>query len=485
MNSTVSVIWVDDDFSDPKESLYFESIIAMINEKIRKDIQVSAKNYVDIDIIINKISSPSEAVNEIEKNYKEYSLAIVDYKYTTDANFNDIFRQLNIRNIPFVVFSLFTQEIDCNPAISNSDLLLKCIQKHSGKEEYFVDFVVTFCLSKPISLIHISDLHYNSHLSLDDPNGKDQFSFFKNLVKEMYNISKLRKIDLVVFTGDMCANNPKNDFMEILEHFKELSMLLFNSSSSKNILMVPGNHDVLWENFKKKKISKQPWQEYLDFYYKFYNDNYEVLSEMQAWDRTKMIFKSNVKSIDLVWRRKFNEFNLNIIGIPSPSTVSGFQGDGCFEGDYSNFIEKTWEKETFNNEIRVAITHHNALSVFSQSSLDQKKVMHNAGDFVQTLMKHNCKLLLSGHTHYSSFIKMDYCNYSEAAKKMRKNILFYSSGPTGGFSKTHQRNRSFSLIDILPDPDNINKKMIKITPYYYYSSDKTWSAATTEDMFSI
>lgn len=111
--------------------------------------------------------------------------------------------------------------------------------------------IVESSRGKEVTILHLSDIHY----SIDDKPGKTKSKqFSENTLNALVRYMKTsqQKVHIIAITGDI-AN--KGSFEEYCEFHKEFlgKLLAAAGLDVKNVIMCPGNHDIIFEQLKREK----------------------------------------------------------------------------------------------------------------------------------------------------------------------------------------------------------------------------------------
>ena len=250
-------------------------------------------------------------------------------------------------------------------------------------------------MTQKCSILHISDLHFRSD------SGYESNSILDELVLDVISVCKEGKFkcNMIVITGDIAYSGKKDEYEKANKWITKLSNTL--EIPKKNVVMIPGNHDINWEmisEYSKITISDQ-------------DTVTKILSEKTKPDFNRLFSKFN----------NFNEFmqdfynecvfsnekyytniKIDIDGIPITflglNTVwfSGENKDKDKVNDAKNLIVGKQQIDEILTGIEtsglvITLCHHpfDWLAEFDEYAI-RKKII-NSSDF-----------LLHGHVHYSS-----------------------------------------------------------------------------------
>lgn len=118
--------------------------------------------------------------------------------------------------------------------------------------------------SERVVLVHLSDLHagqrfYEPASNKQDAIGEKCKRMFEAFTDHTFGSLKLTKIDLLVLSGDLTDRAQIHEFAGLVKHFIEP---LIGSNIFKQVLAVPGNHDVDWKLVRKPNVDLSPLSEF-------------------------------------------------------------------------------------------------------------------------------------------------------------------------------------------------------------------------------
>lgn len=464
--STYNILWIDDDWEhiSDKNSQSFNQLNGL-KEKIEHN-----NNGVSITTRITIADALADYA--IDKR-DAYHLFIIDLQFHTekgDKSYDNIFDLANDRNIPVIIFSNYVHTLNYNDVKSRiKHLFIGIFDKDKQKENLFFECVSSIIRFKPVNIVHISDFHYDSTLIGNQK--EEQITRFKELIKTLQIENEASTIDLIIFTGDIANKCPSNDFDDCLPIVQELVLKTTNNYSK--ILMIPGNHDIEWEDFANSKISSRPSMAFYNFIKKLYNQDEEVLSYLIGFNPKNETFDDHYLPDSLSWSKNFPSLNLEILGLNSVTTTAKLKGQGLISNGTKQFIIKQWSSPPLSNRVRIALLHHNILPPFSTNTLDESENIVNSGEVIELLSSNSCNLILSGHCHDSYLYNFEYSNLQHEGFSSMNHISYVSTGTTGGFNSSFDRARSFNVIKLLPSKLP-NEKNLLLQPYIYDSKQKKW-----------
>ena len=466
--NNINILWIDDDWGASGTSKLQKL------ERIRKQILSKVDN-----VTINTTDTiPDGIVEMFHSNNKLYHLVISDLKYLNTKkkyHFNLVVENTLKRHIPTIIFSNRLEEYDLDlTAFSNgnSPHLLGIFDK--ANEGKLIDFIVNFVRFKPIKIAHISDLHFDS--TLQGQRKAEQATRFKTLIDTLKKEHEIAPIDLLIFTGDFATRNQQRDFEGCFLILKSIVQATVKDYSK--LLVIPGNHDIEWEDYSNSKISRTPCKAFYDFLEKIYigNSNLEILDKYSGFNPSYDSFEKHYEPSSFCWREIFMDLNVEIIGLSSVTIDEDKKGYGYVDETVMEFLKKQWTPAPLPNHIRIALLHHNILPPFSLNPLEENGHILNTGEVIKLLSELNCDMILSGHCHDSYLYNFSFSTLYRRGYSSMKNIVYLSTGTAGGYTAVCDRARSFNIINIFSSSktDKIN---LVIKPYFYDSGALLWEDA--------
>lgn len=463
------VLWVDDHWNKtvyPNENKFLSMVSSQLEQEISK---------IDRQLNIVLCERPSDAVLELQEPSRDFRLAVIDYDFGGDKyNVENIMFHIRQRNIPYIIFSNFIESVENDPLFPPNDpLMLDLIEKGTNTSNVFINRLKNFFLAPPFRIVHLTDLHYNSEAKEEDAD--EQTDLFLSLIKILEKEHSTNPFDVIAITGDFSYRNPDKDLIFIRDTVKEIVRLTLTEENIDRLLLVPGNHDIYWKNFYKKKLSENPWGPYLEFYHAVYPGRIDILNELGAWNSDKNLFSYSSKGEDLLWHRKLSNPSLNIIGLVTPTTNTENLGNGLFTKKHVEFINSKWCSEPTLGEVRLVLMHHNLFATLSLSRYDKKTILSNPGDAMYTLMSSGCNVALTGHTHSSNVLKSLGGRLGLRGFEDTGNVSIISAGTTGGLHKAGDRPRSFNILEFSDRCQQDGNRQLRIRPFLYDGDKHKWN----------
>jgi predicted MPP superfamily phosphohydrolase len=222
-----------------------------------------------------------------------------------------------------------------------SKLLLGVYEKRKDDNQ-LKQRIISYFKAPPFRILHLSDLHYVEIAIKEGKSYEEQMALFEALIEKVYNEHRNSPFDCIFMTGDFVGSNPDKDFIGVKESVMEIIEKTITMENVDRLFIVPGNHDMMWEDYENKVLSDISMRPYLEFYRDLYANRLNVMSELPLWDKKrKTIFDyKNIKKI--VWNRRLMDPNISVIGLPTPSMNKRYQGKGEFLKVDESFISSCW-----------------------------------------------------------------------------------------------------------------------------------------------
>lgn len=271
-------------------------------------------------------------------------------------------------------------------------------------------------------ILHLSDIHFGDNHGFKNPLGGKQDLIAKqelcDVILEDLKAQGLSASDIavVIISGDLTWRADPHEFSNALKFLEKLKNYL--GLSNKQIMIVPGNHDIEWID-ENGNIDSNAELNYYNFYQLFYN----VVPE---------------KSFMRIAKFKIDGKVIGIMGINSCRLESMSNAGYGYVGDEQ--LNKIQQYLNANHDIDMvcAVCHHHLLPVnyLEEISTNDKKISMtlDAELVIRTLIANEVKVMLHGHQHqpYYSQIKRMIPEYIDQSGK--KNNLKGTLSVIGGGS---------------------------------------------------
>lgn len=314
---------------------------------------------------------------------------------------------------------------------------------------------------KNVSILHISDIHKASDMSLDN--------LMHSLVRdrERWDEEGIRRPDYIVLSGDVIQGGETE--ADIAGQYAEAEVFLSNlcdeflHGNRERMIIVPGNHDVSWP----QSGNCMEEVEVNDTTIKLYRQHSEENPLRWKWDERKL-FRINSK---VNYARRFdrfvefyNRFFKDIREFPAnpeqEAYCIAFVEDkicfacfnSCSQNDHLNdagsihkdaiySIDDELERCYGIGMLPIGVWHHNAYGDPFKSDYMSKAILDK-------LLEHHIKIGLFGHQHKSQ-IAEEYSDLLHPEGSREKMLLISSGTLFGGDSEQHKGiRRQYNIIEM-------------------------------------
>jgi len=348
-----------------------------------------------------------------------------------------------------------------------------------------------------IRILHLSDIHLDENiwnLNQDENKSAEKkkekakkgegkhdlpkfFEYKETFINFIKNIKP--KPNFIIITGDLVNSGNDQVSYDILNEFltdlskDDLSTELF--IKKENIIIVPGNHDVNWE----QSIVMHRLDCFQDFLKRFYeNQEYEI-----------EIDSHNNKIIKKKWEYDFivNNEKINFTPLYSPllnpenlipQKIREVIAKELVEDNTDNSIKKWFKafdrgliekyqideiKEVMDDTVRVCIFHHNPLSIsrpkndFSTNFFPEINLLSNGAEVIEELTEKGFDIIFHGHRHQNSIIEL----------KGKKIIIIGAPSLIKRDGYNDDQNIGFNIVDL-----NNNNGLLRIKINRYLNEQK-------------
>lgn len=224
-------------------------------------------------------------------------------------------------------------------------------------------------------IIHLSDLHF----------GTEREGLVDLLIKDVNE----HHPDLIIVSGDLTQRARINQYQAANAFFSKLMQ--------KNILCVPGNHDISLYNLIER------------IFYPFKKYKKWISSDICTF-----------KYLD----------HIAILGINSVTPYKPM--GGYITNSQFKLIENFFSQQS-DSMLNMVVMHHNLIKS------ERHKIINEADKIIDTFLEYNVKLVLSGHIHYSCI---------EEISRYEKSLFVITAG-TPISTRTIQPN-SYNILDCEP-----------------------------------
>jgi predicted MPP superfamily phosphohydrolase/Cdc6-like AAA superfamily ATPase len=241
-----------------------------------------------------------------------------------------------------------------------------------------------------ISDIHFGSKHYFSSLPIANDNVpvSDKPSLARYLIEGLTGFS--HPGDFLAVTGDVTQMALTEEFEQAATCIKEIASSLKDglANQTKNIAIVPGNHDVNW-NIQQA----DPRARYLGFtpYIRFRSSLGLKIENQVEPERLYEI-------VDLIDKWNCVVVGFNSAVLEGPDDHRGYIG----ESQFKNVMQEVDLLCDGRKPIKIALMHHHLTPVHSlESSLKKSdEVLRDSAYAKASLLENNFSLVLHGHRHF-------------------------------------------------------------------------------------
>jgi len=281
-------------------------------------------------------------------------------------------------------------------------------------------------------IIHISDLHLSLHLTKDDKRENVKFwlstdeadennnyflSNFCLFINETYKESK----KYLIITGDICNQAIKSEFDFASRYLKNIITEL--NIEQKNILIVPGDHDVNWQDctvaFNDSRLDNPSK--------KAHEYQSEKLEKFSVFYK-EILNKDFIATHNVIDQLVIDEIKTVFVGLNSNYLIE--EGGGLGALDISTLkSELEIVEKKYSQYSKIAVTHHNLFAQYEKSHKGQWD-QNNRIFTLNVLQSMNYKGVLYGNEHtYSSKFHDEYKLYAidsgSLTSKSKPNPSFF------------------------------------------------------------
>jgi 3',5'-cyclic AMP phosphodiesterase CpdA len=462
------ILWVDDDWAGENGSEKKE----FLNQSLKKieDKLGQLANQIKWDFC----HTVDRAVVKIQDSFNDFRIAIIDYKFgPEDSQFKEVLDHIRRKNIPYIIYSYFITDVKIHSDYMHEDeLRIGLIPKHTDEGEVLAERITAFLKAPPFRLLHLSDLHYDSNAKNNELEAQNDL--FRSLLDSLKEEHRKTKFDGIVITGDFSSKNPVMDLIEVRSIIQELVEITIGFDNVDRLFLIPGNHDIFWDDFEKGKISQKPWVPFLGFYQTVFNSQDKILKTLNAWDPSKRSFRNDAVNKDLLWNRKILNPPINFIGLITPSPTPDKKSIGHFDKKHEDFVLAKWETKPTFGEVRIAIMHHNLFAALSLSPYDEKDILRKSGNALYSLIFRNCNIVLNGHTHSPNVYSCSVGNFSSDGFGDLGQLIVSSTGNASGYHPSGDRARCFNILDFMDADKKTGARKLTVIPFIYESAHRKW-----------
>ncbi len=284
-------------------------------------------------------------------------------------------------------------------------------------------------------LVVLSDLQFGKKHRFGYPSNISQkVAFDINLLSSRYDFTP----EYLLITGDIAETANKDEFDDAIDQLEQLAERI--SINKKNILVVPGNHDISWHLYQVASEAGDPSLK-LSPYEKFLN---------RLHQNDSICSVANMRYPFLVDNRLGVEFLLlNSCENEDHEIHEGYIDKEKLILTLNHNVKRTNEDKR-NSLIKIAMLHHRL-----DTQRGSKEMVTNSEEIESILLSYDYDLVLSGHIHRNQFHIKDIGE---------KKIIKSGTGSTGiNFTERSDGTQNQYNIHIIDRP----KASINILPRAY------------------
>lgn len=330
------------------------------------------------------------------------------------------------------------------------------------------------------NFLHLSDLHYQL-TSFDtascSENEERQNNIVNALLADIEKESKKRKIDFVIFSGDLVQSGSESSFQNFHENFA-VPLMQKLELPMERLFIVPGNHDIRIEDIPEGQIKhdKEVVENLIrsdieNAFKKLCSDNAEdylklLLQRFEPFNSYKRNLYKNVIEGTEEKHSIFPLFSTHIfsygscqIGIAcfnSCFTCFGEKSDDCINQLYFPMAQITYASNELKNvQVKIAVFHHPIHWFRSWANSDSTRVESRLIEIFDFIMY--------GHVHQED---------TRSKAEEDSNACFCQ----GGYLSLRNKNNSTYSIISFDDPKNKLQGVIEFREYNQGKFDIQYSA---------
>ena len=245
----------------------------------------------------------------------------------------------------------------------------------------------TFGPNRPLTLLHLSDLHLSDSRSLDANPLLDELRGF---------LRQQPTPDLILVTGDIAQSGTSSDYSHARDFFEKL--LIDLGAAKTQIHFVPGNHDVdrtrisLGSESLHDRLRDTNSQSQLDTELEkaltSTEDEPLLLSKFEGYLSFVQTFAEGEGQAQLSWSREYDHDGVKVVIAGLNTALLSYNDADMYRLALGKFIVRRETAKT--GDLNISIFHH-PLSELSSADPNSKAIVEQWSD-----------IMLRGHTHESS-----------------------------------------------------------------------------------
>jgi 3',5'-cyclic AMP phosphodiesterase CpdA len=323
---------------------------------------------------------------------------------------------------------------------------------------------------KQIAIIHLSDVHFGDHHRFQPPASPDGglpahqgYPSLLETLRKDWEAGENEDCPLIIaVTGDLTQKASAEEFDEAAEFLQALATnkILGRQVLMNNIFIIPGNHDILFEeNVKPKR-----WEPYCSFYQNLY---------------ARPTYTNDLVRLNVVHDRS-DDLGAVIVEINSCEFIVKGSVDekrGQVPLNAIQAIKKQLQAidpEKLAGSMRIALVHHHPvlLPVFAEPKRGYDSII-NADQLLKILRDFGFHLVLHGHKHFPHIFSYD----AESAWTTRNSTptLVVAGGSAGstGLPQAGNACNTYNLINVKLNPKSGDLR-VKVETRGLVTVDQDW-----------
>jgi predicted ATPase/predicted MPP superfamily phosphohydrolase len=323
-----------------------------------------------------------------------------------------------------------------------------------------------------MNILHLSDLHFRR---------KDDVEIlYTQLADDLKHNLKSTKIDLLILSGDIANVADPEEYGSAENFIKKLSREF--SIRKKQIVIVPGNHDIDWT------ASRQSYQIMQKIGYDGPNDSWNIFANgdyIEVADLNR--YKLRLKNFSDFYKRvtghmypqeieeqatlhHLPEYNILVLGLNSAWQLDHNQpGRASINANAISRAMTEVRTKDFSNCLKIAVWHHPLQS----SSEDRIK----DPSFLQRLALNGFRLAMHGHVHKANTTQF---LYDVAINGRKIDIICAGTFGAPGNQLAGGTPHQYNFLEVNDAKITVNTRR-KVDLYGAWSADANWTHGAGEN----
>ena len=478
------LLWADDDLcagQSPQPQILQNALRARLNE----DLEVipcagsdSALRKID-DLV--RIGQPPDVV-------------VVDLKMRADDELQgtDLVFRLKERYlwIPVVVYTNYPDLAPVPP--KETEALRQAVAAVVGKagaernHRSLLDELVPILLVESLRLVVLADVHCGIQQAI----GRD-VTLQRLMMLELAQLKEQHRPNLVVVSGDLGSVGSSADYGPAGEFLRFVMKTL--GLSWDRLILVPGNHDI-----DRNARPSEAYKAYLQFVNRLYKQTPEGRKNLSGYpclyDNSIGRLGTRVESDHALFSvHSFPSPRVQVIALNSVvSQASAVSKDidwaqGEVLQSQLSLVQDHLSSAAGYNGTRIAVMHHHAFPVASRTRPENERssrVVRNQGLLLAHLMDWNVRLLVHGHSHYTSLVKHERLLGEQWRTGDKCPLYVLAVGSLGGMPAPGKFFHSYARLSLDYRPGE--KGLLNLRSRILTDSQSSWRDETSPiaDVFS-